>query len=217
MAEVNDTRDKLLESAERLYADNGIAGTSLRKIVADANANIAAVHYHFGSKAELTRAVFSRRIQAVNKERLELLASLHSKHPDRPIPIRELLYAFLSPAVLMGQDRDHGGTTFFRLAARAHAETDENVQAVLLEELQEIVQIFLKELLRSTPHLKAPEAALRLCFAAGGMMQAVLVPENKAMVDLFFGGKPDPHAVLNSLVEFVAAGFQAPVKNGGKQ
>ncbi|MDP2774389.1 MAG: helix-turn-helix domain-containing protein, partial [Nocardioides sp.] len=47
------TERRLLLAAERLFAQQGIAATSLRSIMAAAEANVAAVHYHFGSKDEL--------------------------------------------------------------------------------------------------------------------------------------------------------------------
>ena len=64
------TRDRLLDSAERLFAENGVDATSLRHITNDAEANLASVNYHFGSKEELFRQVFARRIGPINQERL---------------------------------------------------------------------------------------------------------------------------------------------------
>ena len=46
------TRSAILAAAERLYADRGFGDVTLRDIVAEANVNLAAVNYHFGSKVE---------------------------------------------------------------------------------------------------------------------------------------------------------------------
>ena len=53
-----DTRVKLLDAAERLFALTGIGGTSLRAITSEAGANLASIHYHFGSKEALLEARF---------------------------------------------------------------------------------------------------------------------------------------------------------------
>ena len=47
---MNDTKERILDTAERLFAQQGYAATSLRGIIAEAGVNLAAVHYHFHSK-----------------------------------------------------------------------------------------------------------------------------------------------------------------------
>ena len=53
------TKDRILESAEKLFAEQGYAATSLRSIIAAAGVNLASVHYHFHSKESLLEAVMS--------------------------------------------------------------------------------------------------------------------------------------------------------------
>ena len=45
-----DTKTQILNVAERLMAERGFAATTLRNVVSEADVNLAAVHYHFGSK-----------------------------------------------------------------------------------------------------------------------------------------------------------------------
>ena len=61
-----DTREKLLDAAERLFAEQGFDSTSLRQITAAAGANLAAVNYHFGSKEDLIVEVLDRKIKPMN-------------------------------------------------------------------------------------------------------------------------------------------------------
>ena len=76
-----DTRDRLLDTAERLFAERGIDATSLRHITAEADANLASVNYHFGTKEELVRELFARRIGPINRE------GRTSSPPARPAAI----------------------------------------------------------------------------------------------------------------------------------
>jgi len=55
------TRDALLDAAESLIADHGYRAPSHRMIAAEANAHVALVNYHFGSKEMLFEAAVERR------------------------------------------------------------------------------------------------------------------------------------------------------------
>lgn len=59
---IADTRSALLAAAERLFLADGYDKVSVRAICAAADANAAAVHYHFGSKTDLTVALLQDRL-----------------------------------------------------------------------------------------------------------------------------------------------------------
>src|SRR6478735_4940477 len=73
----DQTRSAILAAAERLYADRGFGDVTLRDIVAEANVNLAAVNYHFGSKDELIAELF-------------VSGSIESVPPIRRIKNREI-------------------------------------------------------------------------------------------------------------------------------
>ncbi|MBU2670817.1 TetR family transcriptional regulator [Actinoplanes bogorensis] len=87
-----DTRTQLLDAAERLFAERGFRGTSVRAITDLAGANLAAVGYHFGSKAELLSAVVRRVIEPITAAQLAGLERLGSEPT-----ISELVEAFAGP------------------------------------------------------------------------------------------------------------------------
>ncbi len=95
MNDIADTKTRILDSAEKLFGLNGIEQTSLRDITAHAQVNLAAVNYHFQSKDSLVDSVIARRIEPVNRRRLELL---DAAGPDATIEM-EILTAFLTPAL----------------------------------------------------------------------------------------------------------------------
>ena len=61
-AQNNQARNRLLDAAERLFAENGYNGTSIRDLTSAADCNIAAVNYHFGGKDKLYIQMFHRQM-----------------------------------------------------------------------------------------------------------------------------------------------------------
>jgi AcrR family transcriptional regulator len=100
------TRERLLEVAERLFAERGVHGVSLREIGATAGQrNTGAVRYHFGSKEALVDAVFRHRMEPINARRSALLAELDAA--GRGTELRDLAEAVLHPLSGMLGDRGH--------------------------------------------------------------------------------------------------------------
>jgi AcrR family transcriptional regulator len=60
----SDKQIQILETAEKLFADQGFAGTSVREIAKEANVNLAMISYYFGSKEKLMEAIFNYRINS---------------------------------------------------------------------------------------------------------------------------------------------------------
>jgi AcrR family transcriptional regulator len=60
-AQTDPTRERLLDEAEKLFAENGFAAVSVREITAQAGSHLSAVNYHFGSKKNLYLSVFEER------------------------------------------------------------------------------------------------------------------------------------------------------------
>ncbi|KAA9156351.1 TetR/AcrR family transcriptional regulator [Amycolatopsis acidicola] len=92
------TRRRLLLAAERLFAERGIDAVSLRAIMAGAGTNIASVHYHFGSKESLVKALIAERGDEVFARRAVLLDEL-----ERPgaLTAEGLARAFVLPVAEM--------------------------------------------------------------------------------------------------------------------
>src|ERR1700739_2231181 len=89
------TKDRILDSAERLFARDGFEATSLRAITAEAGVNLAAVNYHFQSKEALVRAVIGRRIGPVNAKRRAMLDACEPARGEVPFPLDPVLEAFI--------------------------------------------------------------------------------------------------------------------------
>ncbi|MBW1680668.1 MAG: CerR family C-terminal domain-containing protein [Deltaproteobacteria bacterium] len=96
-ARETDPKERLLDEAEALFAENGYHAVSVREITAAAGCNLAAINYHFGNKRNLYLEVFRTRWLArarVIQERVyETLQN--KKEITPPALIRALAEAFL--------------------------------------------------------------------------------------------------------------------------
>src|ERR1044071_6932999 len=101
------TRSAILAAAERLYADRGFGDVTLRDIVAEANVNLAAVNYHFGSKDELIAELFVTRSRATTRERSNEL-NLAEERGGAGAAIDPILRALVGPPLraCLGPDRE---------------------------------------------------------------------------------------------------------------
>ncbi len=95
------TDERLLTVAERLFAAHGIDAVSLRSITIEADANIAAVHYHFGTKVDLIRALVERRVNEVNHDRLVRLRDLE-RQPT--VCARDIAEVWIEPLARLATD-----------------------------------------------------------------------------------------------------------------
>ena len=90
-----ETRERLIETAERLFAAGGVYGVSLREIVRASGArNVTALQYHFGDRRGLLRAVLERHRAEVESARHALLDAYEAgEHDD----VRALSAALVRP------------------------------------------------------------------------------------------------------------------------
>src|SRR4030088_570509 len=73
MSAPDHTAARLVAAAERLFAQGGEEATSLRAITREARSNAAAVHYHFGGRDELLRALVDQHLGPLSGLRERLL------------------------------------------------------------------------------------------------------------------------------------------------
>lgn len=108
MSKPRDTRAQLIVAAERLFAERGIEGVSLREInLAAKQRNTSAAHYHFGSKDALVDAIFEYRRSEIGKRRDELIDSLEAA--GKTTDIRSLAGALVTPLAPEIQHGEEGG------------------------------------------------------------------------------------------------------------
>lgn len=117
-----DTRDKLVAAAEQLFAERGASNVSLREINrAAGQKNVAALHYHFGSRRALMLAIFERRMTGINQRRLAMLDEITAA--GREGDCHSIVEAMILPLAEQLADPARGGH-YVRFLAQAVADPD---------------------------------------------------------------------------------------------
>lgn len=204
------TTERILDAAERLFADHGFEGTSIRDIVDAANVNLAAVHYHFRSKEALLEAVLTRRISIVNDARLERLSEAEAAAAPRSPSVEEVLRAFIVPVVEFAQ-RDESGATFVQLMSRMFTEPRFSLTNFLGRKFGETIGRFSNALVRSLPDIPRDIVCWRAFFAIGAMHHLLCSSNKIDLLDKRLRKEITDAELTENLVEFAVAGMSAPV------
>ena len=207
-----DTRERILDVAERLFGERGFPATPLRDITAEAGVNIASVNYHFGSKEGLLAEVLERRLKPINTRRLELLDAVEARAGDEPPELEAVIRAFLSPPFHSQRVGGADGQGFLRLVGRIHSETNEDFRATFVKQFDEVFKRFTAALRRALPNLDDADLSWRMLFMVGSM--AFTMSWGPTLVASGSGAARAPEDVLESLVLYAAAGMAAPVPLG---
>lgn len=202
------TRERILDAAERLFAERGVGGTSLRAVTSAAGVNLAAVHYHMGSKEALLREVLSRTIAPINQERLKRLDALEAG--AAPVPLDALLEAFLRPALESARGGEDHPRLVSRLLARIYSDDSVTFQTVVLEQFAEVIERFSLALTASVPALDPSEALHRLQYCVAVLMHVLAGTPDVSRFVPFEHFPSSRETELQRMISFLSAGIRAP-------
>lgn len=199
MNDGSGTKIRILDSSEKLFGLKGFEGVSLRDITADAGVNLAAINYHFQTKEALVDAVIARRIEPVNRRRIEMLEAL-SPEPT----VDQILEAFLRPVLEMESKVPLG-----MLMGRVMTNPDIFVDRIFKVHLAPLSERFTNALSRALPSLPMEEIAWRFHFTVGIMSHSLLWGGVIERISNGLCSIKDREALLRRTVRFAAAGFKS--------
>jgi AcrR family transcriptional regulator len=210
--EVADTKTRILDTAEELFMEHGFEATSLRLITTAAGVNLAAANYHFGSKEELFQAVFSRRLDPMNRDRMALLSAYEDAAGGQALTCEKILSAMFIPALKLSRDHEQGGKNFLRLLGRAYADPAPFIRTFLSSQYAEMIGRFRAAFGRALPHLPRDEVSWRLHFVMGALSFTLAGTDILKMVAHYHPDEVDDDVkLLQRLAPFLAAGLRAPL------
>ena len=201
---------RILDAAEKMFADAGFEGTSLRDIVREAGVNLATVYYYFDSKAGLIAAVIERRLGPLRREHLELLRQHQTAAGNQPLPLDKILEALLLPPLRLAGSRNAQSRAVTRLLGRIVTEPNPRFQELLRGQHEKVRNAFLEALRQARPDLPPADLQWRMEFFWGALAFILCNPRKIEKMSRGACNPADTPAVMAHMMRFFTAGFGAP-------
>ncbi|WP_223787897.1 TetR/AcrR family transcriptional regulator [Marinicella meishanensis] len=167
------TKERILNSTEKLIAEHGFAELSIRKISLQAHTNLAAINYHFGNKQQLINQVLERRLNNLFEVRMKMLHDLNQGDRKITCNLEQILHAFIAPALYMINDEHQGGKVFMKVLARAYAEQSDSLHDLLAKRYTPIIKEFAEAIQLACPDLPRETIFWRFHFIIGALTYAM--------------------------------------------
>lgn len=206
-----EVRERLLDSAEKLFAENGFARTSIRKITSSAGCNIAAVNYHFGSKDNLYREVFRRRLGLMRELRMTSVQEVMSGAYGE-ITMENLFHSF-SHAFLEPMTGESARRDFMKLMMREMLDKHLPMELFCEELINPTISMMTEALIRICPGLSEEAAVMSVMSVVAQLIQIIRVNSfleesiDHEKVPMF-----EVDAAVGHIVKFSAAGVRACIE-----
>jgi len=202
-----DLKQTILDAAEGLFARHGFYGVTTRQVAAEAGVDTALIHYYFGAKRELFDAVFLRRAEIVNRERMDSMAAYEAAHPAAMTP-EGVIRAFIDPLIERSLTGGQGWKNYFALVAQVN-NTPAWGGETMHRFFDPVVHQLVDTLKRAMPDAEMGDLYWCYQFLTGSMMLAL---SETGRIDQLSDGlchSSDLEAVRARLYAYCAAGLEA--------
>ena len=173
----SDTRNKILDSAEQLFAEHGFHGTSVREITKLSGVQVSLSYYHFESKVAILEAVVDRRADQHIEDHRRLLRNNLAANQGRPLPIKQLIGVFVRPALERLVGGDAGWKCYVQLLSHLAFESARSEHASVFFKYDEVITEFIDEFKRSIPNADPKDLHWVFYFLQSALTHALLEPQ----------------------------------------
>ncbi|HBF31622.1 TetR/AcrR family transcriptional regulator [Rhizobium sp.] len=200
----DQTREKIINAAERLFGSLSFDTVSLRDITNEAGVTLALASYHFGTKENLFSAIITRRADILNCTRRERLNALDI---SGTMSVEAVLDAFIHPLFEQMKSDDEGWKAYLMLLTKLSMH--DRWLHYLHENFDETANLFIAQLKIILPD--APDEHLTRGFSFVLMLMLQTVSQNRRLDTLSNNrySSTDLDASYSSLLMFSLAGLTA--------
>lgn len=214
----DETRLRILDVAERLFAAEGYDAVSLRRITQAARANVAAVNYYFESKDALLEAIFIRRIVPINEARERMLDAALARGAADPGRIEAVVRAFVEPHLRLTKEFGPGGTVVMQLLGRLSTDPERRIEKLLLRQFDPIWRKFAAAFQSVLPHLGKATVYWRFYYLLGALYYLSSARQWLPSRSEKLSDPENVEEAIDSIIPFLVGALAAPEgKKRGKR
>ena len=207
------TRDRILDAAEELFAQRGYEGVSVRRIMSQAGADVSLAYYHFKSKRDLFDQVMLRKVETLNRMRLDALEAVERRHADDAPTVEEIIEAFTHPLLdLLANEHDEW-KHYFQLIAQINSSSEWGGE-LMTRYFDPLVSRFIDALRKALPECSDADLFWSYHFLSGAL---TLTFAETGRIDNLSDGvcrSSDMRSINERMPRFLAAGFRALADRG---
>lgn len=206
-----DTRSRILDTAERLFAERGVDAVSVRAVLKEAGVNAALANYHFGSREGLIDELLRTRVAPLAEEQVRAIAAADAREGDATL--EDVLWAWVAPAFGVMDARPHLAKLLAQLQLSANPAIQEMARDAMRKALYRLGEALTK---RMPPPAEPERLLLRLflVFMSPAQLAAQWDVVQRSSRRRFPDRLPTPAQAAEELVAFCAAGLRAGVVGG---
>jgi len=179
----------------------------MRSVAQEADANLAAANYHFGSKDALVLEMLRERIQPINKRRIALLEEARLRNGNVAPSAHEIFHSLIFP---IGEEIARSSKSRWSLAqlvARTFTEPVCFIERMHQKFFSQIAKLYHRELSLAFPNAPSKEIHWHLHLAVSSMLGALA--QHRRLRDFTEGvcSEEEVGEMINRLIRFVTHGF----------
>lgn len=200
-----NTKNRILDAAEKLFAVHGFTKTSLRAVTGEAEVNLAAVNYYFGSKDRLFESIIERRLIPLNEQRLKMLDEVCT-NMDK-LSLYDVISSFIKPTLEL-LNKDEQKRYFVQLVGRIRVEQNGIEKEIFQRYMKPVFPPFITCIQELKPHLSIQKIIWGLHLSIGTTIHCIhlFCSPNHFMNPEF---AVDLVTMEKMLIGFVTAGLEA--------
>jgi AcrR family transcriptional regulator len=202
----SDVRQRILDAAAILLAENGFDRTSVRDITKQACCNVASINYYFGGKDNLYLEVYRQRLTLLREVRIEGINNVMSK-TDGKVTVEELIRGFAEAFFKPLTDKETG-KTLMQLMWREMVEPHLPERMFFEEVINPITKKLTNAMKKVCPKLGDNEILLSIESIVAQLVHVIMLQKCRTAHQPGDMPIPEISGYVNHIVEFSAAGIR---------